>query len=139
MAGSISVTTREVSSNIVRYSVAWTSDASGNVSDNLFDMAVGTILQVEFVPGAGGVAPTILYDVDMLDDLNITLFDDGSGTSIGSNLSSTEASQKAPLGGLIAVTVYRRWHHGGPVQLRVSNAGNAKQGTVHVYVSFGIL
>lgn len=139
MAGSIVVTTREVTHNILRYTAVWTSDASGDVNGSTFDMSVGTIVAVEFVPGTGSDTPDSLYDVDMLDDLGITMFDDGSGTSIGSNLSATVASQKAPLGGLIAVTVYRRWHHGGPVQLTVSGAGNANKGTVHVYLSMGVL
>lgn len=139
MAGSISVATREVTNNILKYSVTWTSDASGDVNGTEFDMIVGTIVSVEFVPGTGGVTPTTLYDVDLLDEENVTMFDDGSGTSIGSNLSATDASHKVPLVGLVGVTIYRRWHHGGPVELRVANAGNAKQGTVNIFVMAGVL
>lgn len=139
MAGSISVATREVTNNILKYSVTWTSDASGDVNGTEFDMIVGTIVSVEFVPGTGGVTPTTLYDVDLLDEENVTMFDDGSGTSIGSNLSATDASHKVPLVGLVGVTIYRRWHHGGPVELRVANAGNAKQGIVNIFVMAGVL
>lgn len=139
MAGSVVVTTREVSNNIVKYSTAWTSDASGAVSGNTFDLAVGTLVAVEFIPADGASAPTTLYDVDMLDDEGVTLFDDGAGTSIGSNLSATEASHKVPLVGLVGVTIYRRWHHGGPVQLIVANAGDTRSGTVNVFLAFGVL
>lgn len=139
MAGSIVVTTREIANNTVRYSVLWTSDASGDVNGTLFDMSSGTIIAVEFVPGTGGSAPTTLHDVDLLDEEGVTMFDDGSGTSIGSNLSATVASHKVPLVGLVGVTIYRRWHHGGPVQLTAANAGNAKSGTVNIYLAFGVL
>jgi hypothetical protein len=139
MAGSIVVTTREVVNNILKYSVTWTSDASGDVNGTSFAMAVGTLLAVEFVPGAGGVAPTTQYDVDLIDDLSLSLFDDGAGTSVGFNLSSTLASHRVPLIGQAGITVYRRWHHGGSVQPTISGAGNAKQGTIHIYLSFGVL
>lgn len=139
MAGSIVVSTSEVTNNILRYSVAWTSDASGAVSGSTFDMAVGTIIAVEFTPGAGGLAPDSLYDVDLFDSQGVTMFDDGAGTSIGGNLSATESSHKVPLVGLVGVTIYRRWHHGGAVELRVSGAGNANSGTVDIYLSQGVL
>lgn len=139
MAGSIVVTTREVAHNVVKYSVAWTSDASGNVSGNVFDMAVGTLVAVEFIPGTGGSAPTTLYDIDMLDEENVTMFDDGAGTSIGSNLSATDASHRVPLVGLVGVTIYRRWHHGGPVQPTVTNAGDTNSGTINIFLAFGVL
>lgn len=139
MAGSIAVTTREVTHNILLYQVNWTSDASGDVNGTSFDMIVGTIVAVEFVPGSGANAPTTLYDVDLIDEEGVTMFDDGSGTSIGSNLSAVDASHKVPLVGLVGVTIYRRWHHGGPVEPRVANAGNTKRGTVNVFVSAGVL
>lgn len=139
MAGSIVVTTREIANNIVKYSAAWTSDVAGSVNGSVFDMAPGTIIAVEFIPGTGGAAPSSLHDVDLLDEEGVTMFDDGSGTSIGSNLSATDASHKVPLVGLVGVTIYRRWHHGGPVQLTVANAGDANSGTVNIFLAFGVL
>lgn len=139
MAGSISVVTREVTNNILKYAVTWTSDSAGAVNGNTFDMMVGTIIAVEFIPGTGGSTPSTLYDVDLLDAENVTMFDDGAGTSVGSNLSATEASHKVPLVGTTGVTIYRRWHHGGAAQLLVANAGNAKSGTVNIFLSQGVL
>ncbi|HKZ21153.1 MAG TPA: hypothetical protein VJQ57_13715 [Acidimicrobiia bacterium] len=139
MPGSIAVTTSEITHNILKYSVLWTSDAAGAVSGNTFDMAVGTIIAVEFIPSSGGTTPTTLYDVDMLDAENVTMFDDGAGTSIGTNLSATAASHKVPLVGTTGVTIYRRWHHGGPVQPTVAAAGDTKSGTINVYISMGVL
>lgn len=139
MAGSIVVSTREVTNNILCYGVTWTSDASGNVSGNSFDMAVGTIIAVEFIPGSGGAQPSDFYDVDLLDDQGVTMFDNGASTSIGSNLSNLFASHAVPLVGLTGVTIYRRWHHGGPVTPDVANAGSVKSGTVSIFLSMGVL
>ena len=139
MAGSLVVTTREITNNIIKYSLVWTSDASGNVSGIPFDMTPGTIITVEFIPGAGGVQPTDLYDVELRDAEGITMFDDGAGTTIGANLSNVAASHKLSMVGLVGVTIYRRWHHGGPATLEVSNAGNAKSGTANIFVMQGVL
>lgn len=139
MAGSIVVTTTEISHNINRYRLVWTSDASGDVNGNTFPLPVGTILAVDFIPGTGGSAPTALYDVDMLNDLSISLFDDGAGTSVGSNLSATLATHRVPLIGLLGVQLFRRWFRGGQVQLTVAGAGDTKSGTVDIYFAYGVL
>lgn len=139
MAGSIVVSTSEVTNNVVLYSVAWTSDASGDVSGNTVTMQDGTIVLVTFTPGAGGVQPDNLYDVDLRDPNSVSVFDNGAGTSIGSNLSNVLSSNAIPLLGLSTITVYRRWNPSGPFDLIVANAGNSKSGTVNVYVYNGIL
>ena len=139
MAGAVVVATTKLPALVFKYEVTWVSDASGNVGGSTFPLKTGTIVAVEFVPGAGALAPTTLYDIDLLDAEGVTLFDDGSGTSIGSNLSATEASHRVPLVGLVGVTIYRRWHHGGEVQLAVSGAGDSNAGTVNVYIAEGIL
>lgn len=139
MAGSITVTTSDLGSGVTKYSVAWTSDAAGVVSGNSFPMKMGTLVAVEFTPGSGGAQPTDLYDMDLLDGEGTTMFDDGAGTSIGANLSNVTATHKVPLTGLTGVTIYRRWHHGGNAQLTAANAGNAKSGTVDIYVANGVL
>lgn len=139
MAGAIVARALDVGSGVTKYEVTWVSDASGAVNGSTFEMKAGTIVAVEFVPGAGALAPDSLYDVDLLDVEGVTMFDDGSGTSIGSNLSSTAASHKVPLTGLVGVTIYRRWHHGGAVQPTVSGAGDSNAGTINIYVAQGVL
>jgi len=139
MAGSIVLTTEDLGSKITRYRVVWTSDAAGAVSGNTFVMRMGTLLAVEFTPGAGGSQPTSAYDVDLLDAEGATLFDDGAGNSIGNNLSNTVSTNHTPLVGLTGVTLYRRWHHGGSVQPTVAAAGDTKSGTIDVYVMEGVL
>lgn len=139
MAGAIVMNASDRGSGITKYEVTWVSDAAGAVNGSTFAMKVGTLVAVEFIPGAGALAPDALYDVDLLDEEGVTLFDDGSGTTIGANLSATAASHKVPLNGLTGVTIYRRWHHGGSVQLMVAGAGDSNAGTVNVYVANGIL
>lgn len=139
MAGAIVVSAIGLKSGVTQYGVTWVSDASGNVSGSTFAMKMGTIISVEFVPGSGALAPTTLYDADLLDAEGVTLFDDGSGTSIGSNLSATVASHKVPLVGLVGVTIYRRWHHGGAVELQVSSAGDSNAGTINIFVAEGVI
>lgn len=141
MAGSITVTSSGVTggAGVRKYSVAWTSDASGAVSGNTVAISAGTIVAVEFVPGAGGVQPTDLYDVTFTDADGINVFDDGAGASVGANLSNATASHKVPFVGGGTVTYVRRWLHGGNYTPVVAAAGNAKQGTINVYVAPGVL
>ena len=139
MAGAIVLSTAGLNSGVVKYEVTWVSDASGNVSGSTVDVKMGTIIAVEFIPGPGALAPTDLYDVDLVDEEGVTMFDDGAGTTIGSNLSNAVSSHKVPLVGLVGVTIYRRWHHGGPVELEVANAGDSNAGTVIIYVADGVI
>lgn len=139
MAGSIVVSVSSIGSGVTKYSVAWTSDASGDVTGNTFTMKTGTLIAVEFTPGSGGTQPTNLYDADCLDSGGATLFDDGAGTTIGANLSNTTTVHKVPLTGLVGVTIYRRWHRGGNVEPRIAAAGNAKTGVMDVFVVNGVL
>lgn len=139
MAGSITVSASDLGSGVTEYSVAWTSDASGDVNGNGFAMKMGTLVAAEFIPGSGGAQPTDLYDVDLQDAEGTTMFDDGAGTTIGANLSNAAPSHKVPLVGLTGVTIYRRWHHGGMVTPIVTNAGNAKSGTINIFVANGVL
>lgn len=139
MAGVAVTSAIGLKSGVTQYEITWVSDASGNVNGNTFPLKSGTIIAVEFIPGTGALEPTTLYDVDCTDAEGVTIFDDGSGTSIGSNLSATVPSHKVPLVGLVGVTIYRRWHHGGLVELDISGAGDSNAGTVNIYIAEGIL
>lgn len=139
MAGAIVVAASDVGSGVTKYEITWVSDASGDVNGSTFEMKQGTIVAVEFTPGPGALAPTDLYDVDLLDSQGVTLFDDGSGTSVGTNLSSTVSAHRLPLIGLTGAASYRRWHHGGPCQPTVQAAGDSNAGTISVYVWGGVL
>lgn len=124
---------------ITKYQLTWVSDASGNVSGMPVTLRSGTIVSVEFVPGAGATAPDALYDVDMIDVNGISMFDNGAGTTIGANLSAVVASVGLPLFGQTGTTPHRRWHPGGPVQLLVAGAGDTNSGVVNIYILGGVL
>lgn len=139
MAGAIVVAATKVDAAITRYEVTWVSDASGTVSGSAFAMKHGTIIAVEFVPGVGLTQPDALYDVDLTDEEGVSMFDNGAGTSIGSNLSNVSASHALPLFGTTGTTPHRRWHHGGSVTPLVAGAGDTNAGTIDIYVSDGVL
>lgn len=139
MAGSIVVSTSDNGSRITKYNILWTTDVTGNVDAVTFQMKAGTIISVEFIPGTGGSQPTDLYDVDAKDEHGVSIFDNGAGTSIGSNLSSTLATHAIPLLGVAGITVFRRWHQGGTIEVEVESAGASKSGTITIYVVDGVL
>jgi len=143
VVGTVVATVSQVDlSQVRKTSLAWTSDGSGNVSGNSFTFGSGCIVVVEFIPGSGGTQPTLNYDVDFLDANGESMFDDGTGTSIGANLSNTIGVHRAPMiVGTNATPVYARcWLHGGAgYQLTVSAAGASKTGIVNIYQIEGVL
>ena len=126
MAGSNTVTTADKGGNISEYSMAWTSDGSGNVSGNTFDIKRGVLVAVEYDPD-GTDAPTANYDVT----LNVT---DSTGADLlggtGANLSATATTRSKPL----VNTSGEIYFEGGTVDLVVANAGAAKKGVVKLWV-----
>ena len=110
-----------------KVSIAWTSSAGGAVSGNTFTAPVGDIVQVKFVPGTGGTTPTNLYDVTLIDTDGFDLLE-----GAGANLSSTAASFTVPV---TAAGAQRVFYDGAQVlDLVVANAGNAKNGTVILWI-----
>lgn len=138
MPGAIVVATVGLKSLVTKYEITWVSDVAGDVSGSTFNMKQGTIVAVEFVPSVGALQPNDAYDIDLWDAASTPMFDNGGGTSIGSNLSNVFSSYSVPLVGLTGVTMLRRWHHGGPVQPLVANAGDTNAGTINVYVMDGV-
>jgi hypothetical protein len=106
--------------------LAWTSDAAGAVSGTLVH-ASGELVRVVFIPGTGGVVPTTLYDVTI---------EDADGLDVlagkGANLSEVNKTQIVPLIG-DGTTTQQRVALSSTLELKVANAGNAKQGTVVLY------
>lgn len=128
MAGSITTTTGQFDTGngyVHKYSAAWISDASGIVSDNSFRVKSGFIEMVKFVPGSGGSQPTDLYDVTVLDADGVDVI-----RGAGANLSNAAASAATP----ITSVALRYFVEAGALTLTVTNAGNAKSGTVILYV-----
>jgi hypothetical protein len=121
--GSAVVTVTPMNAGVTKYSVAWTSDASGDVSGNAFGVSQGYIISLKFIPGTGSTVPTAAYDVTLLDRNSANLI----GTS-GANLSETAST---------VVTVNPAAFQDGtqPLDLVVANAGNAKTGTVVIWIA----
>lgn len=102
------------------YTVQWTSDGSGAVSAHTFTIRRGTIAQVKVIPGSGGVQPTDMYDVTVLDANGIDIL-----AGNGMNLSNAAAAL------LIDIDVLTEE---SPFDVVVANAGAAKQGTVMIWL-----
>lgn len=135
MAGTLTLPTTYLSPSpayvVSRVAFPWTSDASGNVSGNPTGVLYGTILKVQFVPGAGGSQPTSGYSVTLLDTSGIDVL-----AGQGSTLSNTTATAVIPgipfkdgtTTGTAPCVVAEALR---PV---VSGAGNAKSGTLVIYL-----
>jgi len=121
-AGSVVVTTSNVGGGVAKYSVAWTSSAGGAVSANAFAVRAGRLIAVKFVPASAGDAPTDQYDVTLVDTDSVDLLD-----SRGANLSNTASSML-----LWDPPLYRDATQ--TLDVVVANAGNAKSGTVILWV-----
>lgn len=111
--------------------LAWTSHTDGTVTLPAAVPLVGELLRAVFVPGAGGVQPTNLYDVTLEDAHGIDLL-----AGQGANLSNTAASHVCPGVPLRdgTTTSTRPVAVAGPLTLKVTNAGDSKQGQVILYV-----
>lgn len=100
----------------------WLCDASGVVSGNNSQAVYGVVNRAVFVPDGGGTAPTALYDATILDEHG---FDVLGGN--GANRSATVTEEVVPTSLNRAIAGY--------LTLGITNAGNAKGGLVHLYLS----
>lgn len=109
---------------IRKYVVSWTCTAGGVVSETTNVILSGLIERVNFVPDAVDV-PTDLYTLTLSDADGIDVLQ-GVGAQ---GLSSTTASTMIPLisGNKIAID--------DVLTIAVAAAGNAKKGTVSIYLS----
>lgn len=105
-----------------RITMDWTSDASGNVSGNTFSVRTGDLVAIAFRPSTGSTVPTDLYDITLVDSTGVDWL-----SGAGANLSATTASRFAFYPKLFHDAVQR-------FDLVVANAGNAKRGTVMLWV-----
>lgn len=136
MAGSIAFSSSTVGSQVIRYTYVWTSDAAGVVSGISHELIHGAVVAATFSPGTGGVQPTNLYDVVLrcdqhsVDVLNEEGLDKSSTAGSHHGIYSYNAGK-----GIF----FRQFVHGGGYTLGVTGAGAAKQGTMEIYVSHGVL
>lgn len=119
MAGT--VTTTEITHTSVRkLTFAWTSSAGGaadGASTAAFD---GAIIGLTTIP-SGAAAPTVNYDITVVDA-------DGHDVLLGAGANRSDTATEHVAGSSLAGVA------GSQLTLHVTNAGNAKQGTVILYV-----
>lgn len=112
-----------------KVSLAWTCSAGGAVSGTPTVQVRGEIVRVTFVPGTAGNQPTDQYDVTLLDSGGVDVL-----LGLGTNQSNTTVNSLCPLIG-DGVTKNQRVAVNDTLELQVANAGNAKKGTVYVYLA----
>jgi len=128
MAGTVAIT-YDRPAGMQRVVWTWTSDASGNVSGTDTGRITGEILRVVTNPGA--TAPTDNYDVVITDADGVDVL---GGT--GADRDTTSSEQFVP----VIQTVVGSNTYGSTVfvdsvlSLSITNAGNAKQGVVTMYL-----
>lgn len=117
--GTVTVTTTTLSDlRAWKYSLAWVSDAAGNVNTNLQTFRAGNLVQIKYIPDGGGTAPTALYDI-VLNDPNGVDFLGGGGANLSATVSTT-----------VPVAVPLLYDGTITLDLVVTNAGVSKGGTV---------
>jgi hypothetical protein len=129
MAGTVSITYSETRAGVRSVTWAWTSDASGDASGTDTKFLSGQV--VRFVTNPGATAPTDNYDI---------VINDGDGVDIAAgclaNRDTANSEQAVPI---VETTVGANTYgtsaaaFDGPLSLVVSNAGNAKDGTLTMY------
>ncbi len=120
MAGSSIITEYSTLGTVKLVKFAWTSDASGVVSAQAGTLAYysGQILAAATVPGAG-VSSYAITLIDSLTGLDMLL-----GAATGRSTSATEYLAPSSLGSIAM----------GSLTVAVTGAGNAKTGTLYVWV-----
>ena len=126
---------RGLPGRIRKVTASWTSDdATGSVSGTT-EKLVGRIVKAVNVPGTAGVQPTNLYDIALTDENSVNLLSGCLPTLADiSNASNTERyffaknTDAAPLSTSTSPLVCDK------VTIAVTNAGNAKQGAITLYI-----
>ncbi len=120
MAGTVTVAERTHTS-VKKITWAWTSTAGGAadlITTGAYD---GKIERLVTVPAAAGSAPTDDYDITVTDGDSVDVL---HGAGANRDTANTEQVLASSLG-IVA---------GDKLTLNVTNAGNAKSGTVHLYL-----
>ncbi len=125
VTGTIAVTTSE-DGPLSKYSCAWTSAAGGTVTECGVTLKAGQLVQVIMTPGA--TTPTDDYDVTLLTEDGEDDLLGGGGTDCSNTL--TKVVGLGPGAGDLPI-----WIPSGTYWPTVANAGNAKTGTIDIYIA----
>lgn len=120
MAASVTVS-EETFGSVKKITWSWTSAADGTASGTTTNTYNGKLERLVVIPGSAGDQPTDNYDL---------VINDGDGVDVlmgvGGNCSNANTEQaKADALGVVA---------NDQLTLEVTNAGNAKSVTVHLYL-----
>jgi hypothetical protein len=118
--GTATLTTSDQGGGVTKYAIAWVSTAGGAVSANTFSVK-GRVLQVKVLPDSGGTQPTDLYDLTIVDADSVDVIN-GAGANL-SNATGKYIQLDPPL-----------ILDGTTLDVVIANAGNAKGGTVEIFV-----
>lgn len=130
MAGTLDMLYSETRT-VKKVAFDWLSDASGDVNGTHTKYLSGEILRIVFIPDSGGTQPTDLYDVTLEDDSGMDVLA-GQGANL-SNANTTNVEPGVPFKDGTTTSVSKMVID-DLLELKVSNAGNAKGGQVIVYV-----
>lgn len=120
MAGTVTVAERTHTS-VKKITWTWVSTAGGAADGQTASAFDGKIERLVTVPAAAGSAPTDDYDITVTDADGVDVL-----LGAGANRDTANAEQVAAASlGIVA---------GDRLTLNVTNAGNAKSGTVHLYI-----
>jgi hypothetical protein len=125
MAGSIVLATADLGGGITKYSIAWTSDASGNVNGTPIALKRGRLLQVKFVPTNGHNQPSNNYAATLLDGDGVD-FLAGTGATLSNTASSIAVS--------VVSSVSPAFVEPGNFTPTISAAGNVTNGRIDLIV-----
>jgi hypothetical protein len=107
---------------IAKISVAWTSDdAAGTASGSTINKYTGEIIRLITVPGLAGLAPTDNYDLVVNDSDSVDAL---IGAGANRDTLNTEQVIASSLGAVFDSVL----------TFSISNAGNAKAGSIHLYI-----
>lgn len=120
MAGTVT-TTEKTHTSVRKLTFAWTSSAGGAADGTSTAAFDGAIIGLTTIPSGGGTAPSLNYDVAVNDA-------DGHDVLLGAGANRSDTATEHVAGTSLAGVA------GSVLTLAVTNAGNAKQGTVILYV-----
>ncbi len=118
MAGTVTIA-EQTHRSLKRIKWSWTSTAGGDADGTTTGVYSGEVLTLVTDPGAA--APSANYDITVTDADSIDVL---AGAGANRHTSTTEYVLAASLGGAVD----------SALTLNVTNAGNAKQGDVYLYI-----
>jgi hypothetical protein len=112
---------------------AWTSDASGNASGTIRKIS-GRLVKAVTVPGAAGAAPTDNYDINITDEQSVDVLANCKLGLANRDTANTEEQYFLLLnndGTALSMAMHPKVCNA--LTVAVTNAGNAKSGTLYLY------